>query len=124
MNEDKANTVESALQPGVQNAWTASLTPTEFKSVHYTALPSAMPGEAFAEEWNTYRQEVGRLLSEGQEGRYILIKGKQIIGICETWTQAREEGLKRYQSELFFVHEIRVNEPHLRVRGLNCCCPS
>jgi hypothetical protein len=120
MKEDKADKVQNDPWDPVQNGEPASPRPAEPQSIHYTALPAARPGEALADEWNTYRQEVGRLLSESQQGRYILIKGKQIIGICETWKQAREEGLKRYQFEPFFVHEIRVNEPHVRVRGLNC----
>jgi hypothetical protein len=113
MKEDEADLVENAPQPSTP------LGLDEPKNVDYGALPAARPGESLADEWNTYRREVGRLLAEGQERRYVLIKGQEIIGIYETWKQARGEGLKRYQSEPFFVHEIRVHEPYFRARGLN-----
>jgi hypothetical protein len=119
MKEDEADLVENALQEAVENGLSAPPRLAESPRIHYAALPVAMAREALADEWNTYRQVVGRLLAEGHEGRHVLIKGKEIVGIYETWKQAREEGLKRYLSELFFVHEIRVQEPHLRARGLN-----
>jgi hypothetical protein len=89
------------------------------KGVHYTELPEAKPGTPLADEWNTYRQEVGRWLAEGQEGRHVLIKGVEVIGIYDTSEEARAEGLKRYLLQPFFVHPIRTEEPYLRIRGVN-----
>jgi hypothetical protein len=124
MKDDEADLVENARQQPVQNGQPAPLRLVESQSIHYTALPPAVPGEALADEWNTYCQEVGRLLAEGGEGRYVLIKGKEIVGVHESWKQAREAGLKRYLSEPFFVHAIRLCEPYLRIRGLNHSWPS
>jgi len=94
------------------------------RGIHYTELAEAKPGDTFFHEWNTYRKEVGRLLAEGHEGRHVLIKGQEIIAICDTWDEARHVGLTRYHLEPFFVHPIRAEEPYLRVRGLNYPWPS
>jgi hypothetical protein len=89
------------------------------RGIHYTELAEAKPGDVLAEEWNTYRREVGRLLAEGQDGRHVLIKGQEIIGLFDTSDAAYREGLKRYLREPFFVHPIRAEEPYLRIRGIN-----
>jgi hypothetical protein len=89
------------------------------KGIHYTELPEAKPGEVLACEWNTYRREVGRLLSEGQAGRFVLIKGQEILGLYDTWDAAREIGLQRFLMQPFLVHAIRAEEPYLRIRGVN-----
>jgi hypothetical protein len=94
------------------------------KGIHYAELPPANPGESLAEEWNTYRGQVGRWLAEGHEGRHVLIKGEEVIGIYDTWEEAREVGLNRYLLEPFFVHPIRAEEPHLRIRGINYPWPN
>ncbi len=119
MNECRTDLVENEKTEVAKNERLTMMSPAGCQGVHYTSLPPAKAGEPLADEWNTYRQEVGRLLTEGLEGQYVLIKGKEILGVFHTWKQAREEGLNRYQLEPFFVHEIRVSEPHLRVRGLN-----
>jgi hypothetical protein len=93
------------------------------KGVHYTELPEAKPGDALAPEWNTYRREVGRLLAEGHEGRFVLIHDEEIVGLYDCWDGARIDGLNRFGRTPFFVHEIRTEEPYLRVRGLNYPLP-
>lgn len=94
------------------------------RGVHYTELPEAKPGDPHAEEWNLYRREVGRWLAEGLEGRHVLIKGDEVLGIYATLGEAREEGLKRFLLQPFFVHPIRSEEPYLRVRGINYPWPN
>jgi hypothetical protein len=100
------------------------LPPGPPRGVHYTELLEVQPGQALAEEWNTYRREVGRLLAEGQDGRHVLIKGGEIVGIFDTFDAAHEAGLQRYLREPFFVHPIRAEEPCLRLAGINCPWPS
>src|SRR5437588_6623491 len=92
--------------------------------VHYGELAEAAPGEVLCAEWNTYRRQIAHLLADGLEGRYVLIKGDEVIGIYESWQAAREAGLKRFLQEPFFVHAIRVEEPYLRLPGINYPCPS
>jgi hypothetical protein len=76
--------------------------------------PPARPESALAAEWETYRREVGRLLAEGQEGKFALIKGDQIVGIYETWDAARQAGLQKYLSQPHMVRPILSREPVLR----------
>jgi hypothetical protein len=92
------------------------------RGVHYTELPEAEPGSVLAAEWNTYRREVGRWLAEGLEGRHVLIKGESVIGMYATDEEARAAGYQRYLLQPFFAHEIRTEEPYLRIRGVNYPC--
>lgn len=117
--------VEQVHREAIEQGRVEPLPPYEpTRGVHYTELPEAKPGEPLAEEWNTYRREVGRWLAEGLEGRHVLIKGKEILGIYDTSEEAREVGLKRYLLEPFFVHPIRPEEPFLRIRGINYPWPT
>jgi hypothetical protein len=82
-------------------------------------LPEDVSNKPLAREWNVYRREVGRLLAEGHQGRYVLIKDEDIIGLFDDWSAARQVGLKRFLREPFFVHAIHAAEPHLHIRGIN-----
>jgi len=110
------STRRAALERHCQNPPSPAERP---KGIHYTELPEGKPGGVLANEWNTYRREVGRLLSEGQTGRFVLIKDEEIIGLYDTWDAAREVGLQRFLMQPFLVHEIRAEEPYLRIRGVN-----
>jgi hypothetical protein len=86
-----------------------------YPTVHYTELPPSRPGEVDV-EWETYRREAGRLLAEGHEGRYVLIKGEDILGIYETRNQALDVGYARFPGQGFFVHQIQTRERVYRTR--------
>ena len=90
-------------------------------TIHYTELPPAKPGEPLAEEWETYRREVGRLLAEGNEGRYILIKGGEIIGIWDTRKEAFAAADQRFPLQPYLVHQIQERERIHRI-GFNRVC--
>ena len=63
-------------------------------------------------EWETYRREVGQLLQEGHEGKWVLIKGTEILGFFDTGSKATEEGYRRFllQRESFLVHQVQTYE--------------
>ena len=84
-------------------------------TIPYTELPPARPDSPIATEWETYRREVGRLLAEGQEGRFVLIKGEEIIGIWDGREDANAEGLRRYLLQPFLLHQVRSREPLVRL---------
>ena len=112
--------VESAHREAVEHFRQNPPGPAERpKGIHYTELPEARPEDVLGREWNAYRREVGRLLSEGQAGRFVLIKGEEILAFYDTWDAAREVGLRRFLMQPFFVHAIRVEEPYVRIRGVN-----
>jgi hypothetical protein len=124
MSDTGRSLVEAMHRQAAERGFGTVPQPGKPLAVHYSELMEALPGEALAVEWNTYRQEIERLLRQGQEGRYVLIKDNAVIGIYDTWEAAREAGLSRFLLEPFLVHPIRSEEPYLRVRGLNYPCPS
>lgn len=97
--------------------------PRKPPTIHYTELPPSEPGSALAEEWETYRREVGRLLAEGHEGRHVLIKGREIMGIWDTLKEAFAAADQRFPLQPFLVHQIQERERILRI-GFNRVCLS
>ena len=103
--------------------------PTSTQTIPYTELPNVLPDDALFQEWNTYRKELPRLLAEGNEGKFILLKGSQIIGLYESLDAAYRAGLQRFLLQPFMLHQIRSREPLLRIRRSeapwsNYCFPS
>jgi hypothetical protein len=47
------------------------------------------------------------------------MKGESIMGFFDSFDEAYRAGIKRFRLEPFFVHEVRAEEPPLRIRGLN-----
>jgi hypothetical protein len=88
--------------------------PAPAPTIHYTELPEVTSGGPISREWNFYRREVGRLLAEGHEGRWVLIKGEEIVGIWGTKEEARAEALCRYQLQPVLIHQVLEREPLLR----------
>ncbi len=95
-------------------------------TIHYTELLPASLDEPLGVEWEFYRREVGRLLAEGHEGKHVLIKGEEIIGIFDTDREALVEGYKRYliPREAFLVHQIQTRERISRVSCYYWSCPT
>jgi hypothetical protein len=78
--------------------------------IHYSELrPSQREGEKDV-EWETYRREVGRLIADGHESKWVLIKDDTIIGVFNTLEEVREEGYRRYFPERFLIHQIQTWE--------------
>ena len=94
------------------------------RGVPYADLPEASPDQPLAQEWNTYRKQVGRLLAEGLAGKHVLIKGNDLVGTFETFDAALAAGVQRFLLGPFLVHEIREEEPNLRIRGVNLPWPN
>jgi hypothetical protein len=83
-------------------------------TIHYTELAPAEPGSVLAAEWETYRREVGRLLAEGHEGKWVLIKGDEVIGLFDSQQQALAAGSERFLLQPKLVHHVLSREPVLR----------
>jgi hypothetical protein len=82
-------------------------------AIHYTQLAPAAPDSPLATEWEFYRREVGRLIEEGHEGKWVLIKGEEIIGIFDSKEQALAVGSERFLLQSKLVHQVRTREPVL-----------
>lgn len=84
------------------------------RTISYTELPPPARDSQLAVEWNAYRREVGRLIAEGHEGRFVLFKGEEILGIWNTREEATTEGVTRFGLQPFLIHQIRSREPLVR----------
>lgn len=96
----------------------------ERPTVHYTELPEDTSGGPSAREWNFYRREVGRLLAEGQEGKWVLIKEEAIIGVWDSREQAKAAALERYLMQPVLIYQVLVREPVLRGPTSFWRCPN
>lgn len=88
--------------------------PLERPTIHWTELAEATPGSRIATEWNFYRKQVGRLLAEGHEGRWVLIKGEEIIGIWDTEKEADQVRVQRFLMQDVLLMQVLEREPILR----------
>jgi hypothetical protein len=93
----------------------------ECPGIPYTDLPQASPDSPLFEEWECYRREVGRLLAEGKEGQFVLIKGRQIVGLYATEREALQVGYPMFPCQAFLVHQVQQREPLLRCWTVRLC---
>jgi hypothetical protein len=87
--------------------------------IHYTKLPEDRSNGPIASEWNLYRREVGRLLAEGNLGRWVVIHGEEIIGIWDTEEEANQLRLERFFMQHVLMKQILEWEPVIRGGGYN-----
>lgn len=92
-------------------------------TVHYTELPAAPANSQLFQEWNFYRREVGRLLAEGEEGRFVLIKGEKVIGLWHTQEEAEAVAFHKYPFVPHLIHQVQRYEPVLRGPSRLWQCP-
>ena len=86
------------------------LRPVPPTSVHYSELTEDRSSDPAAEGWNVYVREVGRLLAEGNEGKWVVIAEGRLIGVYDTKGEgyhAIAEGKFSWPSTL---KQIRVRE--------------
>ena len=102
----------------------AGETSSELPRVHYTELQLDNSGRPTAEAWNTYCREIGRLLAEGHEGKFALIKDRLIVSLHDTLDDGYREGREKFLLQPFLVQPICEWQPYLRVRGVNYPCPT
>jgi hypothetical protein len=116
VREERERICSSPPQPATQ--------PSTIRTIHYTDLAEMAAGSRIGIEWNFYRKQVGRLLAEGQEGRWLLIKGEEIIGIWDTKKEAEQAWVERFLMQDVLIHQILEREPMLRGPMYFRLCPS
>jgi hypothetical protein len=84
-------------------------------------LPEEPADPALASEWKLFRQEVARLLSEGQRGRFALVKAGHPLTVWDTLADAARAGRLLFGTEPCLVQEIQSSLRPLRV-GSNRPC--
>jgi hypothetical protein len=97
--------------------------PPEIPTNHYTDLPDCPADSPLATEWNLYRRLVHQLLAEGHEGKWLLIKNQELVGIWDTEAEANGVRVTRFAREPVLMKQILAREPILRI-GYNRLCRS
>lgn len=87
------------------------LQPPDPATVHYTELPMFPSDNMFFHEWQTYRREVGNLIADGLEGKWVVIKDSSIQGVFAGWKLGYLFGLERNKQQTFLLHQILADEP-------------
>jgi hypothetical protein len=85
-------------------------------TIHYTQMPEPMADSPSYREETAFRRELPRLLAEGNEGKWALIKGDEIIGVYDDFEDGYRVGLQRYLTQLFILQPVREWQPVLRMR--------
>jgi hypothetical protein len=83
-------------------------------SIPCTDLPPARTDSPLFAEWNAYRREVGRLLAEGRQGQFVLIKAERIVALFPAEREALDHGHRLFPNQPFLVHQVRAKKPLLR----------
>jgi hypothetical protein len=75
------------------------------------AAPAPNPALlALRREITTYRRELPRLLSEGDEGRFVLIQGDLVIGLWDTFDEAHQAGRERFGLSAFLAQPVDARD--------------
>ena len=85
------------------------------RTIHYTELPEMSPHDLLRREWDSFRRDLPRLLAEGHEGEFALLRGEELIGLYPSQDDALRAGYDKFLLEPFLVHAIRTEEPLLRI---------
>lgn len=78
---------------------------------------SGPPGEVLAEERRFYAAQRESLL-RAYEGKYVLIKGSELVGAFDTPNAAYEEGLRRFGNVAMLIVQVRRDQPTSQVPAL------
>jgi hypothetical protein len=81
--------------------------------IHYTDFADAPPDDPLFREWRAYRRELPRLLKEGHEGKFCLFKGDDLLGIFDSYEEAKAVGIERFPLEPFLARPILEYDPIL-----------
>ena|ERR1700722_2726016 len=115
MMENERKLVEQVHRQAIAEMGPCQMRPEESRTLDCMELPEAKPDDPIGQEWNYYRREVGRLLDEGHEGRWILIKGEETIGIWNTQDEAHAVSLAKFLMQNCLIHQILRREPLIKM---------
>jgi hypothetical protein len=82
----------------------SQLPPSASAALDPSALPESL--RHLQQELVTYRRELPRLLSEGQEGRAALVRGDQIVSVWDTFQDAFQAGRTQFDLEPFLAQPV------------------
>ena len=65
---------------------------------------------ALERELETFHRQLPQLLTDGHEGKFVLIHGEEVAGVYVTREEAISQGYERYGKEPFLAKHIAVAE--------------
>jgi hypothetical protein len=86
-------------------------------------LPDMVPGSQIETEWNFFRKEWPRLLADGHEGRWVLIKGEEILGLFDSRDEAVTAGYDRLGVVPLLAQQILRSYRTIRAGNYWRCLP-
>ena len=63
------------------------------------------PERCFTREWATYERHRGAL-ERHSWGQFALIYGDQLVGVFKDWSEASDQGCRRFGLERYLIQEI------------------
>jgi hypothetical protein len=117
MEQDTRAVVEKVFQQAIKNmpSYEPPALPLEAPTIDCSELPELSSDRPLHKEWNHYRREVQRLIVEGHENRFVLIKGDEIIGIWDTQEEVKDAALQKFLMQPCLIHQIRRREPVIKM---------
>jgi hypothetical protein len=83
----------------------------EVPTIHYTELPTPSGDGPVAREAATFHRELPRLLAEGHEGKWALIKGDAVIGVHDSLDAGERAGRAHDLLQPVLVQPVREWQP-------------
>jgi len=114
MNEPDRDVMDNIHREDVANPWLQAQPPVDRPTIHYSELPEDHSDSPTAKEWNFYLGEVGRLLAEGHEGKWVLIKGEEIIEVWDSREEANAAAAERFLMQPVLIQQVLSRQPVLR----------
>jgi len=76
---------------------------------------------ALETELATYKSKLAELIADGNEGKFVLIKGDELVNVFGTYEDAIKEGYSRFSLDPFLVRQIEsVEQVHFISRLIPC----
>jgi len=97
------------------------MTPTQSQPAQPQPVPTAAPQPLaapvpaqvlLAAEIAAFERELPRLLAEGEEGRWALVKGDHVVSVWDTSGDAVQAGDEKFALEPFLVQRV-LREPRI-----------
>jgi hypothetical protein len=87
-----------------------------------TGPPKAQ--DLLATELAAYQRELPRLLAEGEEGRWVLVQGDELVSVWDTFSDAIQAGYDRFGQTPFLVQQVLAAQPRAQAPWQRSSCPS
>ena len=96
--------------------------PKPLPTIHHTELKENLSGTPLASSWNVYVREVGRLLAEGHEGKWVVIADGAIVGLFQDRQSALNLAYSTSRDASPMIHQIRESETVYRLSSRITLC--